>query len=147
MFRKIYNLKVSFLCLNKHLRRDFYFILSIFRTAPGKTSQLPVSPASTKSSLLYRNTASRNTFHGGPIRDRRQQRQINGPDGVPSRTQDESSMNTNRQSFFNKISQKFSRRYVITFLMIMPLEKSLFFIFTYLFIEESVKFRIFLLVR
>ncbi|CAC5383786.1 MARK [Mytilus coruscus] len=78
-------------------------------TAPGKTSQLPVSPASTKSSLLYRNTASRNTFHGGPIRDRRQQRQINGPDGVPSRTQDESSMNTNRQSFFNKISQKFSR--------------------------------------
>ncbi|XP_071164049.1 MAP/microtubule affinity-regulating kinase 3-like isoform X15 [Mytilus edulis] len=81
-------------------------------TAPGKTSQLPVSPASTKSSLLYRNTASRNTFHGGPIRDRRQQRQINGPDGVPSRTQDESSMNTNRQSFFNKISQKFSRRSV-----------------------------------
>ncbi|CAG2235396.1 MARK [Mytilus edulis] len=35
-------------------------------TAPGKTSQLPVSPASTKSSLLYRNTASRNTFHGDP---------------------------------------------------------------------------------
>ena len=78
-------------------------------TAPGKTSQLPVSPASTKSSLLYRNMASRNTFHGGPIRDRRQQRQINGPDGIPNRSQDESSMNANRQSFFNKISQKFSR--------------------------------------
>jgi hypothetical protein len=83
-----------------------------FSTAPGKTSQLPVSPASTKSSLLYRNTASRNTFHGGPIRDRRQQRQINGPDGIPNRSQDESSMNANRPSFFNKISQKFSRRYV-----------------------------------
>lgn len=78
-------------------------------TAPGKPAPIPVSPASTKSSLLYRNTASRNTFHGGPIRDRRQQRQTNGPDGIPNRSQDESSMNPNRQSFFNKISQKFSR--------------------------------------
>ncbi|KAK3092537.1 hypothetical protein FSP39_004100 [Pinctada imbricata] len=75
-------------------------------TAPGKT--LPVSPA--PKSSLYRNIPSRNTFHGGPIRDRRQPRQYNGPDGLPTHSQDTSSMTAaGRMSFFNKLSQKFSR--------------------------------------
>ncbi|XP_033735129.1 MAP/microtubule affinity-regulating kinase 3-like isoform X14 [Pecten maximus] len=79
------------------------------RTAPGKTSTVPVSPAAPKSSL-YRNTASRNTFHGGPIRDRRQ-RQYNGPDGLPSHSQDTSAMGqAGRMSFLNKLTSKFSRR-------------------------------------
>ncbi|XP_021360446.1 MAP/microtubule affinity-regulating kinase 3-like isoform X8 [Mizuhopecten yessoensis] len=79
------------------------------RTAPGKTSTVPVSPAAPKSSL-YRNTASRNTFHGGPIRDRRQ-RQYNGPDGIPSHSQDTSAMGqAGRMSFLNKLTSKFSRR-------------------------------------
>ncbi|XP_033735130.1 MAP/microtubule affinity-regulating kinase 3-like isoform X15 [Pecten maximus] len=78
-------------------------------TAPGKTSTVPVSPAAPKSSL-YRNTASRNTFHGGPIRDRRQ-RQYNGPDGLPSHSQDTSAMGqAGRMSFLNKLTSKFSRR-------------------------------------
>lgn len=82
------------------------------RTAPGKTSTVPVSPAAPKSSL-YRNTASRNTFHGGPIRDRRQ-RQYNGPDGLPTHSQDTSAMGqAGRMSFLNKLTSKFSRRYVI----------------------------------
>ncbi|XP_060070579.1 MAP/microtubule affinity-regulating kinase 3-like isoform X10 [Ylistrum balloti] len=77
-------------------------------TAPGKTSTVPVSPAAPKSSL-YRNTASRNTFHGGPIRDRRQ-RQYNGPDGLPSHSQDTSAMGqAGRMSFLNKLTSKFSR--------------------------------------
>ncbi|XP_060070581.1 serine/threonine-protein kinase MARK1-like isoform X11 [Ylistrum balloti] len=80
-------------------------------TAPGKTSTVPVSPAAPKSSL-YRNTASRNTFHGGPIRDRRQ-RQYNGPDGLPSHSQDTSAMGqAGRMSFLNKLTSKFSRRSV-----------------------------------
>ncbi|XP_011434566.1 serine/threonine-protein kinase MARK1-like isoform X7 [Crassostrea angulata] len=72
-------------------------------TAPGKT--LPVSPVPPKSYL--NRTVLRNTFHGGPVRDRRQPRTYNGPD----QTQDTSAMNAaGRMSFFNKLSQKFSRR-------------------------------------
>ncbi|XP_062588997.1 MAP/microtubule affinity-regulating kinase 3-like isoform X3 [Saccostrea cucullata] len=72
-------------------------------TAPGKT--LPVSPVPPKSYL--NRTVLRNTFHGGPVRDRRQPRTYNGPD----HTQDTSAMNAaGRMSFFNKLSQKFSRR-------------------------------------
>lgn len=79
-----------------------------YRTAPSKPT-VPVSPA-TKSSL-YRGTASRNTFHGGPIRDRRQPKQYNGPDGIPSQSQDTSAMGqAGRLSFFNKLTSKFSRR-------------------------------------
>lgn len=74
-------------------------------TAPGKT--LPVSPVPPKSYL--NRTVLRNTFHGGPVRDRRQPRTYNGPD----QTQDTSAMNAaGRMSFFNKLSQKFSRRSV-----------------------------------
>ncbi|XP_022329413.1 MAP/microtubule affinity-regulating kinase 3-like isoform X4 [Crassostrea virginica] len=72
-------------------------------TAPGKT--LPVSPVPPKSYL--NRTVLRNTFHGGPVRDRRQPRTYNGPE----QSQDTSAMNAaGRMSFFNKLSQKFSRR-------------------------------------
>ncbi|XP_055995253.1 MAP/microtubule affinity-regulating kinase 3-like isoform X5 [Ostrea edulis] len=72
-------------------------------TAPGKT--LPVSPVPPKSYL--NRTVLRNTFHGGPVRDRRQPRTYNGPE----QTQDTSAMSAaGRMSFFNKLSQKFSRR-------------------------------------
>ncbi|XP_055995269.1 MAP/microtubule affinity-regulating kinase 3-like isoform X22 [Ostrea edulis] len=71
-------------------------------TAPGKT--LPVSPVPPKSYL--NRTVLRNTFHGGPVRDRRQPRTYNGPE----QTQDTSAMSAaGRMSFFNKLSQKFSR--------------------------------------
>ncbi|XP_055995271.1 MAP/microtubule affinity-regulating kinase 3-like isoform X24 [Ostrea edulis] len=74
-------------------------------TAPGKT--LPVSPVPPKSYL--NRTVLRNTFHGGPVRDRRQPRTYNGPE----QTQDTSAMSAaGRMSFFNKLSQKFSRRSV-----------------------------------
>ncbi|KAJ8309427.1 hypothetical protein KUTeg_014301 [Tegillarca granosa] len=79
----------------------------IKRTAPSKPT-VPVSPASKSS--LYRGTASRNTFHGGPIRDRRQPKQYNGPDAIPSQSQDTSAMGqAGRLSFFNKLTSKFSR--------------------------------------
>lgn len=106
-------------CINGHnMIKDAHWVCSgwwvsvlsnntpyFFRTAPGKT--LPVSPVPPKSYL--NRTVLRNTFHGGPVRDRRQPRTYNGPD----QTQDTSAMNAaGRMSFFNKLSQKFSRRYV-----------------------------------
>ena len=81
-------------------------------TAPGKPL-VPISPATKQNtaSILYRGTASRSTFHGGPIRDRRQTN-YNGPGGVPMHSQDTSAMGTTgRFSIFNKLTSKFSRRY------------------------------------
>lgn len=80
-------------------------------TAPGKPL-VPISPApkQNQASILYRGTASRSTFHGGPIRDRRQTN-YNGPGGMPMHSQDTSAMGTTgRFSIFNKLTSKFSRR-------------------------------------
>jgi len=79
------------------------------RTAPGKPS-VPVSPA--VKAPLFRGTAGRNTFHGGHIRDRRQQtlNQYNGPGPVPGHTQDTTAAGqAARMSFLNKLTSKFSR--------------------------------------
>ncbi|KAL3873881.1 hypothetical protein ACJMK2_036964 [Sinanodonta woodiana] len=80
-------------------------------TAPGKPV-VPISPTPKPSTAaLYRGTASRNTFHGGPIRDRRQNANTyNGPGGIPIHTQDTSAVGTSgRFSIFNKLTSKFSR--------------------------------------
>lgn len=79
-------------------------------TAPGKPV-VPISPATKpNTAALYRGTASRSTFHGGPIRDRRQAN-YNGPGGLPMHSQDTSAMGTTgRFSIFNKLTSKFSRR-------------------------------------
>jgi len=71
---------------------------------------VPISPAAKpNTSILYRGTASRSTFHGGPIRDRRQTN-YNGPGGVPMHSQDTSAVGTTgRFSIFNKLTSKFSR--------------------------------------
>ena len=89
-----------------------FALLIISSTAPGKPV-VPISPATKpNTSVLYRGTASRSTFHGGPIRDRRQAN-YNGPGGLPMHSQDTSAMGTTgRFSIFNKLTSKFSRRYV-----------------------------------
>ncbi|XP_045169551.1 MAP/microtubule affinity-regulating kinase 3-like isoform X7 [Mercenaria mercenaria] len=84
----------------------------IRHTAPERKPIVPISPATPKqnTSILYRGTASRSTFHGGPIRDRRQTNNY-GPGGVPMHSQDTSAMGTTgRFSIFNKLTSKFSRR-------------------------------------
>lgn len=102
-------IKACFIVNNMFLWND-----SFNRTAPSsaKTS-IPVSP-NTGNSRFPRGTASRSTFHGGPIRERRHgSTTYNGPGGVPSHTQDTSAMGQGRMSFFNKLTSKFSRRYVL----------------------------------
>ncbi|XP_070181837.1 MAP/microtubule affinity-regulating kinase 3-like isoform X24 [Littorina saxatilis] len=76
-------------------------------TAPGKS--LAVSPSS-KGANLQRGTVARNTFHGKDTR-RQVQSPYNGPGGAPSHTVDTSAMGPGggRPSFFNRITQKFSR--------------------------------------
>ena len=60
---------------------------------------------------LARNTANRSTFHGGQTRERRQPLSMAYGGGVaPLTTQDTSSMPQSRQSFFSKLSSKFSKR-------------------------------------
>lgn len=60
---------------------------------------------------LARNTANRSTFHGGQTRERRQPFSMAYGGGVaPLTTQDTSSMPQSRQSFFSKLSSKFSKR-------------------------------------
>ncbi|CAH1791800.1 unnamed protein product [Owenia fusiformis] len=86
-------------------------------TAPGKTSQLPVSPGTAPSANRFtRAVPIRNTIHGGPGHIRQQRPPI-GNYGVPSRTQDTSAMGPGSigpqqqpVSFFNKLTSKFSRR-------------------------------------
>ena len=56
-----------------------------------------------------RGSANRSTFHSGQTRERRP---LNGPGGAPLQTQDTSSVNQTRSSFFSKLSSKFSKRYV-----------------------------------
>ena len=79
------------------------------RTAPGKS--LAVSPSSKAN--LQRGTVARNTFHGKDAR-RQVQSPYNGPGAAPSHTVDTTAMvpGVGRPSFFNRITQKFSRRSV-----------------------------------
>ena len=69
---------------------------------------------SAKGSQFTRNIPGRSTVHGGPIRDRRVTGGgYNGQGGVLSlETRDTGAMNANRLSFLNKLTSKFSRRYV-----------------------------------
>ncbi|KAG0413072.1 hypothetical protein HPB47_009784 [Ixodes persulcatus] len=52
-----------------------------------------------------RGTVNRSTFHSGQTR-----RAYNGPGGLPAQSQDTSSV-SGRQSFFSKLSSKFSKRF------------------------------------
>ncbi|XP_076464470.1 MAP/microtubule affinity-regulating kinase 3-like isoform X3 [Babylonia areolata] len=79
-------------------------------TAPGKSFAVS-PPASSKGPNLQRGSVARNTFHGKDAR-RQVQSPYNGPGGAPSHTVDTSAMGPGgaRPSFFNRITQKFSRR-------------------------------------
>lgn len=90
----------------------------VYRTAPSKP--LAVSPGSKgQNQNLTRGTVARNTFHGKDAR-KQVQNPYNGPSAVPSHTVDTSAMGPGgqRPSFFNRITQKFSRRYVLFALII-----------------------------
>lgn len=71
-----------------------------------------LSPLPTASRAFPRGTANRSTFHSGQTRERRHVNACNGPQGMaPLNSQDMSSMNhAGRQSFFSKLSFKFSKR-------------------------------------
>ncbi|XP_054724944.1 MAP/microtubule affinity-regulating kinase 3-like isoform X2 [Uloborus diversus] len=71
-----------------------------------------LSPLPAVSRAFPRGTANRSTFHSGQTRERRHVNACNGPQGmVPLNSQDMSSMNHGgRQSFFSKLSFKFSKR-------------------------------------
>ena len=109
---------------------DVVFCL-VDSTAPGKTLST-VSPSS-KGPNLQRGTQARNTFHGKDAR-RVQPPTFNGPGAAPSHTVDTSAMGPGggRPSFFNRITQKFSRRSVllINFFFYMSLEKVFFSLFS-----------------
>ncbi|XP_035230988.1 MAP/microtubule affinity-regulating kinase 3-like isoform X4 [Stegodyphus dumicola] len=70
-----------------------------------------LSPLPAVSRAFPRGTANRSTFHSGQTRERRQGYSCNGPQGGhPLNTEDMSSMNhAGRQSFFSKLSLKFSK--------------------------------------
>ncbi|KAG1653657.1 MAP/microtubule affinity-regulating kinase 3 [Nymphon striatum] len=74
---------------------------------------LPVSPGSGSvgRAAFPRGTANRSTFHSGQTRERRHASTYNGPGVAPLHSQDTSSMSpAGRQSFFSKLSSKFSKR-------------------------------------
>lgn len=71
--------------------------------------QLAVSPLTTVNRPFPRGTANRSTFHSGQTRERRHISAYNGP-GTPVQMQDTSSVHAGRQSFFSKLSSKFSKR-------------------------------------
>ena len=84
-------------------------------TAPADKQSGTSTVGSAKGSQFTRNIPGRSTVHGGPIRDRRVTggSGYNGQGGVlPLETRDTSAMNANRLSFLNKLTSKFSRRYV-----------------------------------
>lgn len=63
----------------------------------------------TNQMALARNTANRSTFHGGQTRELRLAMAYGGGH-APLTTQDTTSMPQTRQSFFSKLSSKFSKR-------------------------------------
>ena len=83
-----------------------------------------ISPLPVVNRAFPRGTVNRSTFHSGQTRERRQPSAFNGPGGVPLTTQDSSAMS--RQSFFSKLSSKFSKRFVNTRKIEIFLKKCLF---------------------
>lgn len=73
------------------------------------TKGTAISPLPVVNRAFPRGTGNRSTFHSGQTRERRQPLSFNGPGGVPLQTQDTSGLS--RQSFFSKLSSKFSKRY------------------------------------
>ncbi|GFR13002.1 hypothetical protein TNCT_708211 [Trichonephila clavata] len=70
-----------------------------------------LSPLPAVSRAFPRGTANRSTFHSGQTRERRHVNTCNGPQGmVPLNSQDMSMNHAGRQSFFSKLSFKFSKR-------------------------------------
>ncbi|GFS95234.1 hypothetical protein NPIL_197395 [Nephila pilipes] len=70
-----------------------------------------LSPLPAVSRAFPRGTANRSTFHSGQTRERRHVNACNGPQGmVPLNSQDMSMNHAGRQSFFSKLSFKFSKR-------------------------------------
>ncbi|UYV71487.1 MARK1 [Cordylochernes scorpioides] len=74
-------------------------------------SSLTVSPLTSLNRQFPRGTANRSTFHSGQTRERRHISGYNGPGGTATHltTQDTSGL-AGRQSFFSKLSSKFSKR-------------------------------------
>jgi MAP/microtubule affinity-regulating kinase len=72
------------------------------------TKGTAISPLPVVNRAFPRGTVNRSTFHSGQTRERRQPSAFNGPGAVPLQTQDTSGMS--RQSFFSKLSSKFSKR-------------------------------------
>ncbi|XP_067127378.1 MAP/microtubule affinity-regulating kinase 3 isoform X10 [Centruroides vittatus] len=73
--------------------------------------QLAVSPLTAVNRPFPRGTANRSTFHSGQTRERRHISAYNGPGTGPMQTQDTSGVtHAGRQSFFSKLSSKFSKR-------------------------------------
>ncbi|RWS30363.1 MAP/microtubule affinity-regulating kinase 3-like protein [Leptotrombidium deliense] len=77
------------------------------RPSSSTTKGTTISPLPVVSRAFPRGTATRSTFHSGQTREKRQTA-FNGPGGAPLQTQDTSAVS--RQSFFSKLSSKFSKR-------------------------------------
>ena len=58
-----------------------------------------------------RGSANRSTFHGGQTRER-------WPNAFVPQLQTQDTSNMNRQSFFSKLSSKFSKRFVDCFILL-----------------------------
>lgn len=72
---------------------------------PPQQQALGASPLPSHTNRPFpRGTVNRSTFHSGQTR-----RAYNGPGGLPAQAQDTSSV-SGRQSFFSKLSSKFSKR-------------------------------------
>ncbi|CAM1309911.1 MARK1 (predicted) [Pycnogonum litorale] len=88
---------------------------NIGNDSSGGKQPLPISPVtgSIGRAAFPRGTANRSTFHSGQTRERRHATSYNGPGGTLLHSQDTSSMSpAGRQSFFSKLSSKFSKRSV-----------------------------------
>jgi MAP/microtubule affinity-regulating kinase len=77
------------------------------RPSSSTTKGTAISPLPVVNRAFPRGTVNRSTFHSGQTRERRQPSAFNGPGAVPLQTQDTSGMS--RQSFFSKLSSKFSK--------------------------------------
>ncbi|XP_053211324.1 MAP/microtubule affinity-regulating kinase 3-like isoform X2 [Panonychus citri] len=75
------------------------------------TSSTPKTDRLVVNRAFPRGTANRSTFHSGQTRERRFDRMtFDGSAGAPLQTQDTLSVSQSRQSFFSKLSSKFSKR-------------------------------------
>ncbi|XP_067127380.1 serine/threonine-protein kinase MARK1 isoform X12 [Centruroides vittatus] len=89
----------------------FHFCIPNNLSATTIKQQLAVSPLTAVNRPFPRGTANRSTFHSGQTRERRHISAYNGPGTGPMQTQDTSGVtHAGRQSFFSKLSSKFSKR-------------------------------------